>query len=514
MSGPAAEPEVLQTTGLSSAEVRERTLAGQVNVTPRPGGRTTWDIIRSNVFTWFNLILGVLFVVMLALGSWKDALFGAIIFINAGIGIVQEMRAKIALDRLTVLTAPAAKVIRGSIVYREKVVLPPDAELVVQLLDVTKEELYEDLNEAAMGEGYEKDSGLWHHVYWGAYDKVGGHSYTAIVSDYQFTNGAQDIKLLQHLSVMGESSQLPFIANVSPEFFGEKSVVDVMNNRFLKEQINDGAEYTAWRAFRDDDRSKFVGLALPRFLGRLPYSPKDEPTKNFNYSEGIYRGGQDHSLWCGASFAVASNMVRSFEKWGWSVKLVGVESGGIVENLPTPTYEEHGQTKLKVPVEASVGQAKDFELSELGFIPLAHWDRTDYACFFEVPSAQRPKQIKNDPEATANYAVGARLQYTMLVTRIAHYLKYRQLRFVGANKNAGEIQEDLTNWLNTITSDYPSAPERVIAERPLRSFSLNVEEVPEKPGFFMITAEFRPHVAITGMDIALRLVAYHSAGEK
>jgi type VI secretion system protein ImpC len=383
-----------------------------------------------------------------------------------------------------------------------------------ELLDVTKEELYEDLNEAAMGEGYEKDSGLWHHIYWGAYDKVGGHSYTAIVSDFQFTNGAQDIKLLQHLSVLGESAQLPFIANVNPEFFGEKSVVEVMNNRFLKEQINDGAEYTAWRAFRDDERSKFIGLALPRFLGRLPYSPKDEPTKNFNYSEGIYRGGQDHSLWCGASFAMASNMVRSFEKWGWSVKLVGVESGGIVENLPVPTYEEHGQTKLKVPVEASVGQAKDFELSELGFIPLAHWDRTDYACFFEVPSVQRPKQIKNDPEATANYAVGARLQYTMLVTRIAHYLKYRQLRFVGANKNAGEIQEDLTNWLNTITSDYPSAPERVIAERPLRSFSLNVEEVAEKPGFFMITAEFRPHVAITGMDIALRLVAYHSTGEK
>ena len=112
MSGPAAAGRDTAHSGLSSAEVRERTLAGQVNITPRAGGRTTWDIIRSNVFTWFNLILGVLFVVMLALGSWKDALFGAIIFINAGIGIVQEMRAKIALDRLTVLTAPAAKVVR------------------------------------------------------------------------------------------------------------------------------------------------------------------------------------------------------------------------------------------------------------------------------------------------------------------------------------------------------------------------------------------------------------------
>lgn len=384
----------------------------------------------------------------------------------------------------------------------------------LEILDVTKEELYEDLNEAALGEGYEKDSGLWHHVYWDAYDKVGGHSITGIIADYQFGHGPQDIKLLQHMAILGESAQSPFIANAGPSFFGEKSFVDVMNNRFLKDQVNDGAEFTAWRAFRDDDRSKFVGLCLPRFLGRLPYSPKDEPTKNFNYSEGIYREGRDHSLWCSASFALASNMVRSYEKWGWSVKLVGVETGGVVENLPTPTYEEHGQTKLKVPVEASVGQAKDYELSELGFVPLAHWDRTDYACFFEVPSAQRQKVIKNDPQATANYSIGSKLQYTFLVTRVAHFLKYRQLRFVGANKNQGAIKEDLSNWLKTITSDQPGAPESVVAERPLRSFQLDVKPLAEKPGFFQIEAEFRPHVAITGMDISLKLVAYHSGGEE
>jgi type VI secretion system protein ImpC len=382
-----------------------------------------------------------------------------------------------------------------------------------ELLDVTKEELYEDLNEAALGEGYEKDSGLWHHIYWGAYDKVGGHSYTAMVSDFEFVNNPQDIKLMQHLSVLGEAAQLPFIANAGAEFFGEKDYTAVMTNRFLKEQVNDGAEYTAWRAFRDDDRSKYVSLTLPRFLGRLPYNPKEDPTKNFNYDEGIYRDGKDNSLWCHAAFAMVSNMVKSYEEWGWSVKLVGVESGGIVENLPTPTYEDHGQTKLKVPVEASVGQAKDFELAEMGFISLAHWDRTDYACFFEVPSVQRAKVIKNNPEATANYSVGARMQYTLLVTRIAHYLKYRQLRFVGANKGASEIQEDLSNWLKGITSDQPSAPESVIAERPLRSFQLEVHELPEKPGFFQISAEFRPHIAITGMDISLRLVAYHSGGE-
>jgi len=385
--------------------------------------------------------------------------------------------------------------------------------LKIELLDVSKEELYDDLNEAAMEEGYEKSSGLYQHLYWGAYDKVGGHPYTAIIADYQFDSSTQDINFLQHISVLGETAQIPFIANANAKFFGEEDFNDVMNNRFLPDQVNEGAEYTAWRSFRDDDRSKYVGLALPRFLGRLPYSSEAEPTKNFSYTENVYREGKDHSLWSPASYALASNMIKSFEKWGWSVKIVGVDSGGRVENLPTPTYEEHGQKKLKVPVEASVGQAKDQELCDMGFIPLAHWDRTDYACFFEVPSNNRPKVIKNDAEATANYSVGARLQYTMLVTRIAHYLKYRQLSFVGKNAGAGEIEKDLKTWLDTLVADYPNAPENVIAERPLRSYGLNVEELKEKPGFFQISCEFRPHVAITGMDVKLRLVAIHSGEE-
>jgi predicted component of type VI protein secretion system len=102
----------------------------------------------------------------------------------------------------------------------------------------------------------------------------------------------------------------------------------------------------------------------------------------------------------------------------------------------------------------------------------------------------------------------------MLVTRIAHYLKYRQLTFIGKNAGAGEIERDLKKWLDTLVADFPNPPETVIAERPLRSYQLKVSELPEKPGFFQITAEFRPHVAITGMDINLRLIAFHSVEEK
>ena len=389
----------------------------------------------------------------------------------------------------------------------------------IEMLDVSKMELFEDLNEAQANEGYEKDSGLWDKVYWGAYDKVGGHPYSCILSDYQFSNSAQDLKLLRHLSILSEMAQLPFLGNAGAEFFGHDSMEDVMNDRNLESNINDDSKYVAWRSFRDDDSSKYIGLALPRFMGRLPYGKDTEPTKLFSYSEGVLKNvkqedgtvdRQDKSLWVNASFAMAANMIRSFEKWGWSVKIVGVDTGGRVANLPTSFYEEHGQQKTKVPVEASVGQTKDQELCNLGFMPLAHWDRTDYACFFEAPSILRPKEIRNNPEASANYKVGAKLQYTMLVTRIAHYLKYRQLRFVGKNAGPQEIKADLEEWLSHLVSDMPSPPDDVVARRPLRSCKLDVVEMEDRPGYFQVSAEFRPHVAIVGMDIKLRLVAYHS----
>ena len=113
----------------------------------------------------------------------------------------------------------------------------------IELLDVSKEELFEDLEEAVGGEGYEKDSALWHHIYWNAYDKVGGHPYTAIVSDFQFDNSAQDIKMLRHVSVLSEMAQIPFLGNASAKFFGGKDYSEVMNNRFLSDIINEDAKY-------------------------------------------------------------------------------------------------------------------------------------------------------------------------------------------------------------------------------------------------------------------------------
>ncbi len=118
--------------GLSLAEVRERKLAGQVNAAPPAPGRTIGQILRANVLTRFNAILGALFVVVMIVGPLQDALFGVVLAVNTGIGVAQELRAKRALDKLAILTAARARVLRGgevSEVTQDEVVLDDILEL-------------------------------------------------------------------------------------------------------------------------------------------------------------------------------------------------------------------------------------------------------------------------------------------------------------------------------------------------------------------------------------------------
>jgi cation-transporting ATPase E len=103
-------------TGLTAAQVAERRAAGLTNYQGRQPTRTIAQIVRANVLTRFNAILAVLLVVILIVGPLQDALFGLVLVANSGVGILQELRAKRTLDRLSVLNAPTARVRRDGVV--------------------------------------------------------------------------------------------------------------------------------------------------------------------------------------------------------------------------------------------------------------------------------------------------------------------------------------------------------------------------------------------------------------
>ena len=93
-------------------------------------------------------------------------------------------------------------------------------------------------------------------------------------------------------------------------------------------------EYAAWRSLRESEDSRYIGLAMPRFLARLPYGAKTDPVEEFDFEEDT--AGADHTsyTWANSAYAMATNINRSFKMYGWCSRIRGVESGGAVEGLP------------------------------------------------------------------------------------------------------------------------------------------------------------------------------------
>jgi cation-transporting P-type ATPase E len=183
--------------GLTAAEVAERVRRGDVNTLPPRGGRSSWDIVRANVFTRINAILVVLFVVVISTGSWQNALFGFLVIINSGIGIVQELRAKATLESLTLLgeskptirrDGVSAPMFRDVIVVDDLIEVGPGDQIVVDgdieeaaYLEVDESLLTGESDQVAKGQGDAVMSGSFVVSGTGAYraTKVGAAAYAA-----------------------------------------------------------------------------------------------------------------------------------------------------------------------------------------------------------------------------------------------------------------------------------------------------------------------------------------------
>jgi len=370
----------------------------------------------------------------------------------------------------------------------------------IEMLNVSKAALLESFEDAPEL----IQSALYKHIYTNAYDQPGADPYSVMVSNYEFDTSPQDIALLQQISQVAAASHCPFIGNVGPRFFGKETFEDWKKIPDLEAYMQT-AEYMKWNAFRESEDARYVGLTFPRFMLRLPYGPDTVATKNFNYTEDVKGADHEKYLWGNASWAFAANMIRAHMQDGWCVQIRGPQSGGRVDDLPIHLYDVGKGKEMKIPTEVPISETLEFQAANLGFIPLSIYEGRDYACFFSANSAQKPK-VYDDPAATANSRVNARLPYIMLASRIAHYLKVLQRENIGTTKDATKIQEELNRWLSSLVTKMPNPSEDMIAKYPLKNGQVTVSEIEENPGFFRVDMMIQPHFQVEGMDINLSLV--------
>lgn len=372
----------------------------------------------------------------------------------------------------------------------------------LRVLNVSKADLLKDMEKAAEFD----QSALFKKVYEEEYGMFGGAPYGALIGDYEFSNHPQDLTLLEKISGVAAAAHAPFIAAASPKLINLDSFTQLGAPRDLA-KIFQGVDYAKWKSFRDSEDSRYVALALPHILMRLPYGKDNVPVESFSYEEDVT--GADHGkyLWGNAAYALGTKLTDAFARYSWCAAIRGVEGGGLVEGLPVHTFQtDEGDVALKCPAEIAITDRREKELADLGFIPLVHCKGTDYAAFFSTQSSNKPKVYDKDA-ATANARLSSQIQYILAVSRFAHYLKSMMRDKLGSFMSRSQAEDFLNRWIAQYVLLDDSAGQDAKASHPLREARIEVSEIPGKPGAYRAVAFLKPHFQLDELTVSLRLVA-------
>ncbi|OUS04734.1 EvpB family type VI secretion protein [Gammaproteobacteria bacterium 42_54_T18] len=375
--------------------------------------------------------------------------------------------------------------------------------LKIKMLNLSKRELFKDLDKAVEFD----QSQVFKKIYESEFGMAGGEPYGAMIGDFQFTNHPEDIDLLTNMSHVAAGAFCPFISAASPEMFGFDEFTELSKPRDL-EKIFESQEYIKWRSFRDSEDSRFVTMVMPAVLARLPYGEDTKPVEEFGFEE-VEAGPVAHEdyCWMNAAYVMGTTMTQSFAETSWCTAIRGAEGGGKVEGLPAHLFtSDDGDTDLKCPTEIGITDRREAELSNLGFLPLCHYKNTDYSVFFGGQTAQKPK-VYDDPAATANASISARLPYIMATSRIAHFLKVMARDKIGSFMEATDAEDWLNRWINTYTNSNPAAGAEMKARYPLAEAKVEVKEIPGQPGSYNAVAWLRPWLQMEELSASLRMVA-------
>ena len=380
-----------------------------------------------------------------------------------------------------------------------------DESLKIKVMNVSKTDLHKTLRKFK-GTAWDQ-SPIFKQMYEEEYGQFGGEPFGAVVGDYYFDHGPQDVETLSEMSKISAAMHAPFISAVSPRTMQFDSWGELSNPRDLT-KIFQTPEYAAWKSLRESEDSRYLGLTMPRFLARQPYGAATDPVEDFDFEEDTDGADSSKYAWANSAYAMATNINRSFKMYGWCSRIRGIESGGAVEGLPTHTFPtDDGGIAMKCPTEIAISDRREAELAKNGFMPLIHKKNSDFAAFIGAQSLQQPAEY-DDPDATANANLAARLPYLFATCRFAHYLKCIVRDKIGSFKEKDDMQIWLNKWIvQYVDGDPANSSEATKARKPLAAAEVVVEEDESNPGYYRSRFYLRPHYQLEGLTVSLRLVS-------
>ncbi len=382
--------------------------------------------------------------------------------------------------------------------------------LKIKLFDISQRELGRTLRKYR-GAAWDS-SPIFRKIYEEEYGQMGGEPFGILVGDYYFDHQPQNLQLLADMAAVAAAAHVPFLTGAAPSLMQMETWAELANPRDLS-RIFQTPEYAAWRAMREAEDSRYIGLCMPRMLSRLPYGWRTDPLDDFAFEEDVEGADPSRFAWANAAFAMGANVARSFAMYGWCTRINGIQSGGIVEDLPMLHFDTaDGNVDTRCCTEITLNERREAELSRLGLMPLLHRKNSDQAAFISANSLQKPQEYA-DPSATANAILSSRLPHLLACCRFAHYLKCMVRDKVGGTKSRKQLESWLDTWLQGYVDGSPNtSSDEWKATHPLADAEITLEEKPDDPGQFEAKFFLTPHYQLEGLSVALRLVSRLPAG--
>jgi type VI secretion system ImpC/EvpB family protein len=378
----------------------------------------------------------------------------------------------------------------------------------IKVLDLSWSELGRDLDRAIDFD----QSELFRKVYENEFGSPGGEPFGALIGDYEIhpraSEGAHydDLDVLKSIAGVAAAAFCPFLTNASPEMFGLGDFVGLQQTLDHAHHMK-GSE--KWQTLRDHEDARFVGLALPRVLMRLPYKPASARVDGFSFAEDVAGPDHDKFLWGGAVFALGAVILRAFENAAWPANIRGVqrgvEAGGLVCGLivDEPGTDSPGVAQ-KCTTDVVITDHLEKQLGDLGFIPLCDCHDAPHAAFYSVPSIQKARP-RDRAAADANARLSSMMPYMLCVSRFAHYIKVMGRDRVGAATGPDQLERTLQDWLTRYVVLDDNASTQTKARNPLREARVQVLPKPGVPGSYRCVIHLVPHYELDDMAVKVRL---------
>ena len=241
--------------------------------------------------------------------------------------------------------------------------LETTSRLKVLLIDLSKDELSRDL----VSSPDLTSTGIHRLLVDKSVGTPGAEPWTILVGNYSFGPSREDAELLGRMAKVAAAAGAPFIAGATPGVLGCDSIADLPDRR--KWTTPPAAEAAkAWAELRRRPEARYLGLALPRFLIRLPYGKDTGSTELFDFEEITDVADHEDYLWANPALAVALLLAQTFSEQGWELR-----PGTLVDvsGVPIHIYTEDGESRSEPCAEVLLTQTAAEAMLEKGFMPLA-----------------------------------------------------------------------------------------------------------------------------------------------